>query len=81
MHCTTVLYYCAVLMHCTIVLYYYAVLLYCIARLKENGSVLLIPSAQWAPHVNATGRGTNSDVCCYDCHLAERTRSRTQAVL
>ena len=50
-------------------------------RVTENGSVLLIPSAQWAPLVDATGRGTNSDVCCYDCHLAERTRSRTQAVL
>ena len=36
-------------------------------RVTENGSVLLIPSAQWAPLVDATGRVTNSDVCWYDC--------------
>ena len=35
-------------------------------RVTEDGSVLLIPSAQWAPLVDVTGRGTNSDVCCYD---------------
>ena len=36
-------------------------------RVAGSCSVLLFPSAQWVPLVDATGRGTNSDVCCYDC--------------